>query len=179
MWEVGLPPSPVQFSSHYPFTSFLAPDFWVVLLLLPATMFVYRSREKWFFPPLLWSFPPSATLPSFPTPGCWVRTSAPARASPAHPACLFTVSGRIPFPPIFGAQCAPPSFPRVFIVLIAYYSVSLFSPGGGRSVQGLCCFGPGLSVVVLQYRKAHLVCVFPSHLGAGDWWPGGSPGFSI
>jgi hypothetical protein len=32
----------------------------------------------------------------------------------------------------FDAQCTPPSFQRVFIVLIAYYSVSLFS--GGRSV---------------------------------------------
>jgi hypothetical protein len=31
-------------------------------------------------------------------------------------------------PPIFSAQCAPPSFPCVFIVLIAYYSVSLFFP---------------------------------------------------
>jgi hypothetical protein len=39
-------------------------------------------------------------------------------------------------PPLFGAQGAPPSLLRVFIVLIAYYSVSLFSPGGGRSVQG-------------------------------------------
>jgi hypothetical protein len=31
-------------------------------------------------------------------------------------------------PPIFGAQGAPPSFPCVFIVLIAYLSVSLFFP---------------------------------------------------
>jgi hypothetical protein len=23
-----------------------------------------------------------------------------------------------------------------------------------------------------MYRLAHLVCVFPSHLGVGDWWPG-------
>jgi hypothetical protein len=52
------------------FTSFPAPDYWVVLLLLPAAMFVYSSCGKWVFPPLLWSFPPSATLTSFPTPGC-------------------------------------------------------------------------------------------------------------
>jgi hypothetical protein len=71
------------------FTSFLAPDYWAVLLLLPAAMFVYSSRGKWVFPPLLWSFPPSATLTSFP---------APTRGSPACPACLFTVPGRIPFP---------------------------------------------------------------------------------
>jgi hypothetical protein len=47
-------------------------------------------------------------------------------------------SGKDSLPPVFGTHCAPPSFPHVFIVLIAYYSVSLFSPGGGRSVQVLC-----------------------------------------
>jgi hypothetical protein len=45
MWEVGLPPSPVS-SPTSTFTSFPAPDYWVVLLLLPATMFVYSSHEK-------------------------------------------------------------------------------------------------------------------------------------
>jgi hypothetical protein len=79
------------------FTSFPALDYWAVLLLLPAAMFVYSSHGKWFFPPLLWSFPPSATLTSFPTPGCWVCAPTPAGASPARPACLFTVLGRIPF----------------------------------------------------------------------------------
>jgi hypothetical protein len=74
------------------FTSFLTPDYWAVLLLLPA------ACGKWVFPHLLWSFPPSTTLTSFPSPGCWACTSAPARVSLAHPACLFTVPGRIPFP---------------------------------------------------------------------------------
>jgi hypothetical protein len=32
----------------------------------------------WVFPPLLWSFPPTATLTSFPAPGCWVCVAAPA-----------------------------------------------------------------------------------------------------
>jgi hypothetical protein len=45
-----------------------------VLLLLPAIMFVYSSHGRWVYPALLWSFPPSATLTSFPAPGCWVRT---------------------------------------------------------------------------------------------------------
>jgi hypothetical protein len=80
------------------FTSFPAPDYWAVLLLLSAAMFVYSSRGKWVFPPLLWSFPPSATLTGFPAPGCWARAPAPTRGSPARPACLFTVPGRIPFP---------------------------------------------------------------------------------
>jgi hypothetical protein len=43
---------------------------------------------------------------------------------------LFIYSpGKDSLPPIFGSQCAPPSFLRVFIALIAYYSVSLFVPG--------------------------------------------------
>jgi hypothetical protein len=46
----------------------------VVLLLLLASMFVYSSHGRWVFPHLLWSFPPSATLTSLPTPGCWART---------------------------------------------------------------------------------------------------------
>jgi hypothetical protein len=92
------PPLLCSFPLNATFTSFPAPDYWAVLLPLPAAMFVYSSRGKWVFPPLLWSFPPSATLTIFPSPGCWVCAPTPARASPAHLACLFTVPGRIPFP---------------------------------------------------------------------------------
>jgi hypothetical protein len=104
--------------------------------LSQTCVFVYSSHGKWVFPPLLWSFLPTATLTSFLDPGCWAHAPAPARASPALPG-LFIYSSRKDFlPPLFSTQCAPPSFPRVFIVLFAYYSVSLFSPGGGQSVQG-------------------------------------------
>jgi hypothetical protein len=92
------PPPLWSFPPTATFTSFPAPDYWAVLLLLPAAMFVYSSGGKWVFPPLLWSFPPSATLTSFPAPGCWACAPAHARSSPAHLACLFTVLGRIPFP---------------------------------------------------------------------------------
>jgi hypothetical protein len=125
------------------FTSFPAPDYCLMLLLLPAAMFVYSSRGKWVFPPLLWSFPPSATLTSFPAPGCWEHAPAPSRASSAHPACSFTVLGRIPFPQS-SVLSVPHSFPHVFIALIAYYSVSLFSLGGGCSVQGAMLLWPRL-----------------------------------
>jgi hypothetical protein len=53
-------------------------------------------------------------------------------------------SGKDSFPPIFGAQCTPPSFLCVFIVLIAYYSVSLFSLGGGQFVQGSMLLWPSV-----------------------------------
>jgi hypothetical protein len=111
-----------------------------VLLLLQAGMFAYSSRGRWVFP-LLWSFPPSTTLTSFSTPGCG-HAPAPTGASPGRPS-LFIYSSRKDSPSsVFGAQGAPPSFPRVFIVLIAYYSISLFSLGGGQSVQGAMLFWP-------------------------------------
>jgi hypothetical protein len=148
-------------------------------LLLPAAMFIYSSRGKWVFPPLLWSFPPSAILTSFPTPGCWAHAPAPARASPARPACLFTVPGRIPFLQS-SALSAPHPLSCVSYLFLLLITQFLFFPQVEVSLsRGLCCSGPGLSVGVLQYRKAHLVRVFPIRLGVGDWRPGGLPGFSI
>jgi hypothetical protein len=40
--------------------------------LSQACMFVYSYCGKWVFPPLLWSFPPTATFASFPTPDYYV-----------------------------------------------------------------------------------------------------------
>jgi hypothetical protein len=53
----------------FPFPSTLG----VVTLhpLSQACVFIYSSRGKWVFPPLLWSFPPTAAFTSFPTPDCW------------------------------------------------------------------------------------------------------------
>jgi hypothetical protein len=134
---------------------------------------------KWVSPPLLWSFPPSATLTSFPSPGCWVHAPAPARASGAYPACLFTVPRRIPFPQSSVLRAPHPLFHMslLFLLLITQF---LFFPQVEVSLsRGLCCSGPGLSVGVLRYREAHLVRVFPSRLGMGDWWPGGPHCFSV
>jgi hypothetical protein len=44
-------------------------------------VFIYSSRRKWVFSPLLWSCPPTATFTSFPAPGCWMCTTAPAFSS--------------------------------------------------------------------------------------------------
>jgi hypothetical protein len=89
------------------------------------------------------------------------------------------ISGKDSLPPIFGAQCAPPSFSHVFIVLIAYYSVSFFSPGGGQSVQRTMLLWPRVVCGSTAYCLAHLVHLFPSSQGVGYWWPRGPPGFSI
>jgi hypothetical protein len=161
------------------FTSFPAPDYWVVLLLLPVAMFVYSSRGKWVFPPLLWSFPPSATLTSFPAPGCLAHATVPARGSPARPASLLTVPGRIPFPQslVLSVPHTLSCVSYLFLLLITQF---LFFPGVEVSLsRGLCCSGPGLSVGVLWYREAHLVHVFPRLLGAGNCRSGGPPCFSI
>jgi hypothetical protein len=119
------------------FTSFPASDYWAVLLFLPAAMFVYSSRGKWVFPPLLWSFPPSATLTSFPAP-------APARGSPAHLACLFTVPGRIPFPQSSVLSVPHPLSCVSYLSLLLITQFLFFSPGGGQSVQGAMLLWPRL-----------------------------------
>jgi hypothetical protein len=77
MLEVGLPPSPVEFSSH---------------------RHSHKLSRSW----LLGECPCS-------------------RQSLSGPPGLFIYSpGMDSLPLIFGAQCAPPSFPRIFIVLISY-----------------------------------------------------------
>jgi hypothetical protein len=86
-WEVGLPPSAVEFSSHRHF---------------------YKVSSSW----LLCMCPHSSLLQ------------------------LACCEG-FPLPP-FGAQGALPSLLCVFIVVIAYYSVSLFSLGGLGLSRGLC-----------------------------------------
>jgi hypothetical protein len=140
-WEVSLPPSPVEFSSHCCF--YKLSRLWLLGgAAAPASRHVCLQLT-WVFPPLLWSFPPPTTLTSFPDPVCWAHACLPLE--PLQPAWLVYLQFREGFlSPIFSAQCAPPSFPSVFIVLIAYYSVSLFSPGGGRSVQGAMLIWPRL-----------------------------------
>jgi hypothetical protein len=110
MWEMGLPPLLWSFPPTLAFTSFPAPDYWAVLLLLPAAMFVSSSRGKWVFPPLLWSFPPSATPTSFPAPGCWVRP--PLLREPLLPAWLVSLQFREGFlSPNFRCSVRPTLFP--------------------------------------------------------------------
>jgi hypothetical protein len=72
-----------------------------------------------------------------------------SRQGLSGPPGLFIYSPRKDsLPPIFSAQDAPPSFPCVFIVLIAYYSVSLFfsgwrsvCPGGYAPLAQACLWG--------------------------------------
>jgi hypothetical protein len=112
-WEVGLPPSPVVFSS---------------------LCHSHKLSYSW----LLGTLPRSQQSLSGP-PGLFIYSS-----------------GKDSLPPIFSAQGAPPSLQRVFIVLSAYYSVSLFSQGGDWSVQGTMLFWPRLVCGSTAYCLAHL-----------------------
>jgi hypothetical protein len=181
MWEVGLAPSPVKFSSHCHFHKL----FCSCLLggaAAPASRHVCLQ--------FMWE----VGLPSSPVefsslchshklPCSWLLGACPAptptRASAARPACLFTILGRIPFPQSSALRAPHPlsCMSYLFLLLITQF---LFFPQVEVSLsRGLCCSGPGLSVGVLQYCKAHLVRIFPSCLGAGDWQPGGRPCFSV
>jgi hypothetical protein len=119
--------------------------------LSQACVFVYSSCGKWVFLPLLWSFPPSTTLTSFPVPCCWAHVLAPARASLAHLACLFTVLGRITFPQSL-VLSAPHPISRVSSLFLLLITQFLFFPWVEVDLfRGLCCSGSGLSVGVPQY----------------------------
>jgi hypothetical protein len=142
-----------------------------------ARVFIYSSCGRWVFPPLLWSFPPSATLTSFPTPGCWVWAPLPPEA--LQPARLVYLQSREGFPsPNLQRSGRPTLFPAClncsYCLLLSF---SFFPLGEVSLSRGLCCSGPGLSVGVPWYREAHLIRVFPSHMGAGHWWPRGPSSF--
>jgi hypothetical protein len=144
-----------------------------------ACVFVYSSRGKWVFPPLLWSFPPTAAFTSFPALDCWAHTPAPAGASLARPWLFIYSSEKDSPPPLFGAQGAPPSLQRVFLFLLLITQFLLFPRVEVGLSRWLCCSSPMLSVRLPWYRLAYLVRVFPSRLGMGNWWPRGPPGFSV
>jgi hypothetical protein len=79
------------------------------------------------FPPLQWSFSPTATFTSFPAPGSWVCAAAPAFSSRLIRDFLS---------PPFGAQGALPSLLHVFLLLmlIIQFLFFLFFFPGWRSV---------------------------------------------
>jgi hypothetical protein len=103
--------------------------------LSQACMFVYSSSGKWVFPPLLSSFPPTATLTSFPAPGFWACAPAPTEAPLASLACLFTVPGRIPFPHLWHSVC-PTLFPTCLYCSYCFLLSFSFFPGWRSVCQG-------------------------------------------
>jgi hypothetical protein len=124
-------------------------------------------------PLLLWYFPPSASLTAFLllVAGCMPPPLLPPEPR-ARPGLFIYSSRKDSLPHLFGVRCAPPCLPCVFIVLIAYYSVSLFSPGGGQSVQGAMLIWPRVVCGNTMYFLAHLVLSSQT-----VWaWATGTPG---
>jgi hypothetical protein len=178
MWEVGLPPSLVKFSSHCHFHMLscscllggaAAPSSRHVCLQLTWEVGLPSSPVEF-----------SSLRHSHKLPCSWllgVRPApAPARASLARPACLFTVPGRIPFPQS-SALRAPHPLSSVSLLLLLLITQFFFFPGwrsvcpGGYAALAQAC--------LWEYHGTAKLCVFPSHLGAGDWRPGGPPCFSV
>jgi hypothetical protein len=100
--------------------------------LSQACMFIYSSRGKWVFPPLLWSLLPTATLTSFPAPGCWLLPPEPL---PPGPASLFPVLGRIPLPRSLALRAPHPLCYYLYCSYCLLLSFSFF-PGWGSVCPG-------------------------------------------
>jgi hypothetical protein len=144
-------------------------------LLSQACVFIYSSHRKWVFTPSCGVFLPLPLLQAFPL-------LIAGRVPPLllSLASLFIYSSMRDFPsPLFVTQGGPPSLLSVFFV-IDYYLISLFSLGGGRSVQGAMLIWLRIVCGSTACCLAHLVvCIFPSSLGTGIWQHGGPPGFSV
>jgi hypothetical protein len=104
--------------------------------LSQVSMFIYSSRGKWVFPPLLWSFPPTATFTSFPAPGCWACAATPAFSS-------WLVVRDCPSPTLQCSGCPALFAMCLFCCYCLLFSgYFLFSLLGGLSVQGAMLIWP-------------------------------------
>jgi hypothetical protein len=103
-----------------------------------ACVFIYSSRGKWVFPPVLWSFPSTAAFTSFPTPDCWALLLLSLEPLWPGPACLFTVLGRISLP--FSLELrAPHPLCHVSLLFLLLITQCLFFPWVGVGLsRGLC-----------------------------------------
>jgi hypothetical protein len=126
--------SPVheQLLQAFPFPSTLGK---VTLHPLSQTcVFTRSSRGKWVFPPLLWSFPPTAAFTSFPAPGCWTCATAPALSGQAWLIYLQFCEG-FPSPPLRRSACST-LFAMSLSCSYCLLLVSLFFPGWGSVCPG-------------------------------------------
>jgi hypothetical protein len=119
------------------FTSFPTPDCWVCAAA-PAgwLVFVYSSRGKWVFPSSCGVFLPLPLSQAFPL---LVASTRPC-SRPLQPglACLFTVAGGIPLPPL---RCS--GHPTLFAMCLycsycLLLSFSFFPWVGVGLSRGLC-----------------------------------------
>jgi hypothetical protein len=137
------PPLLCSFPPTATFRSFPAPDYWVVLLLLPAALFVYSSHGKWVFPLFLWSFLPLPLSQAFLL--LVAGRAPPLRQRLSGPPSLFIYSPeKDSLPPIFGSG-RPTLFPAC--LYCSYFLLVSFScspgwrsvcPGGYAALAQAC-----------------------------------------
>jgi hypothetical protein len=136
-------------------------------LLSQAGVFIYSSRGKWVFPPLLWSFPPTATFTSFPAPGCWVCATAPAFSS-------WLVVRNFPSPPSTLRVPHPLCYVSPLLLLLIIQFLFLFSLGEGWFVQGAMLIWPrvvcGSTTVVLWSASSKAVCMLVAGGVEASWF---------
>jgi hypothetical protein len=108
----------------------------------------------------------TATVTSFPLQGCWVEATTPPFSGQL---VYLQFCERLPFPPSL-AHRVPHLLCYVSFVVVVYYSVcifSLFTLGGGQSVQGAMLIWPRVVCGNTTCCLAHLVVCFSR---AGRSW---------
>jgi hypothetical protein len=88
-------------------------------------------------PPPPVEFPPSATLTSFPTPGCWVRAVAPTLSSQAQLVYLHFQEG-FPSPSLWHSGCPTLFATFLYCSYCLLLSFSFFPQVGVVLSRGLC-----------------------------------------
>jgi hypothetical protein len=101
--------------------------------LSQACTFIYSSRGKWVFSPLLWSFPPTAAFTSFPAPHCWAVLLLLSAAVFVYSSCGWWV-----FPHSCGVFLPPP-LSQTFPLLVAGH-VPPLPPEPLQPVPPACLF---------------------------------------
>jgi hypothetical protein len=144
----------------------------------PAGVFIYSSRGKWAFPPSPVEFSShrhfyklsrfcllgGATTPVLSS-GLFIYSSMKYYPSP-------TLVLRAPCP-----LCYVSFFLLLLFIIQFFFS---FFPGWGSVWPGAMLIWPWVICGSTMCHLAHLVvCIFPSGLGAGVWWHGSPPGFSV
>jgi hypothetical protein len=128
-------------------------------------------------PPSIEAFLTQPLLQAFPLQGCWVGATSPAFSSRL---VYSQFHEGLPHP--FSAQGTPPSLLPAFFCSFVYYSVWFFSLFPG---WGLVCPGDYADLAqgcLWEYRmllSSPGGLRLPKQLGAGVWWRGSPPGFSV
>jgi hypothetical protein len=179
MWEVGLPLSPVEFSSHHCFYKLSRSCLLGVCCCSCQLGCLFTTHVGGGSSSLSCGvFLPLPLSQAF---LLLVAELAPLLPlEPLRPVRAVYLQFREGFP----SSPLPHSVHPILFAMCLYCSYCLlpsfsFFPRWRSVFQGAMLFWPRVVCGSTAYHLPHLVCVFPSYLGMGIWWSGGPPGFSI